>query len=100
MSFYVCVGVYVVAAGGFADSMGVGGLLGVVVRVGSCLKGGIVQQVLLCLDLQAKYLLAKECRYLPICRLYEVVLLFHEGPIPLLKHAPYMPLWKSSLTQG
>lgn len=51
------------------------GLVGssVFVRVGSCLKGGIVQQVLLCLDLQAKYVLAKECRYLPICRPYEGV---------------------------
>lgn len=45
-----------------AVSVGVGGLLSVVVKAGLCLKGGIVQQVLLCLHSQAKCLLVKECR--------------------------------------
>lgn len=45
-----------------AVSVGAGGLLSVVAKAGWCLKGGIVQQVSLCLDSQAKCLLVKECR--------------------------------------
>ena len=57
-----CVCVCVVAAGGCAVSMRIGGLLIAVVRAEKCLKEGIVQQVSLSLDLQAKCLLVKECR--------------------------------------